>query len=277
MRYKMLVCDIDGTLLNSRGQLTEGVKQAVRDAHAAGVVVTLATGRQLRGVLPLVQELGVNVPVVLANGAVIADPLKKRTILHKPLPWKTAHAVLDVIKKHGVWSSVFTHSFEGVDTYFDLDPGFDVAYLFLHKGTPYVQQVEDLKAITHVDPLKVLLLEKPEKVLPIVRDLKNLQVKHPFTMLATEHDFPGYMLLEVFDAGSTKAIGIAQLASDFGITPEEVAAVGDNLNDLEMIEFAGLGTAMGNAAAELKARADWTTKSNDEDGVAHLIRERILV
>src|SRR4051812_30582901 len=109
MRYKMLVCDIDGTLLNSQSKLTEGVKAAIREAHEAGVVITLATGRQLRGVLPLVEELGVNVPVVLANGAVIADPLQKKTLLHKPLPWKTAHAVLDVIKKHGVWSSVWTH------------------------------------------------------------------------------------------------------------------------------------------------------------------------
>lgn len=276
MKYKMLVCDIDGTLLNPEGRLSDGVKQAVRDAHDAGVVVTLATGRQLRGVMHLVEELGVNVPVVLANGTVVADPLAKKTLHHKPLPWETTHAVLDVIKKHGIWSSVWTHTFEGVDTYFDIDPGFDVAYLFIHKDTPHAVQVDDLKAVTHVEPLKVLLLETPDKVLPIIKELEALQAEHKFTLLATDHDFPGYMLLEVYDEGSTKAVGIARLAADLGIEQSEIVAVGDNLNDLEMIEFAGLGVAMGNATARLKELADWTTKSNGEDGVAYLIREKIL-
>src|SRR5689334_18502600 len=102
MRYKMLVCDIDGTLLNSQSKLSPGVIAAVQEAHRQGVIVTLATGRQLRGVLSIVEELGVNVPVILGNGVVIADPAKKETLLHRPLHHDTADEILDVIRSHGM-------------------------------------------------------------------------------------------------------------------------------------------------------------------------------
>jgi 5-amino-6-(5-phospho-D-ribitylamino)uracil phosphatase len=276
MNYKMLVCDIDGTLLNSQGQLSDGVVQAIREATAQGVVVTLATGRQLRSVMHIVERLGVSVPIILANGAVIADPLNKKTILHRPLPWPTAHAVLDVIREHKLWSSVFTHTFEGTDTFYDLEPGFREAYLFIHKDTPFVQQIDDLKSLTHLEPLKVLLVERPERVKPLADDLRELQKHHDFSLIVSDHDFPGYTFLEVFDPASTKAIGIAQLAETLGIEQSEIVAVGDNVNDLEMILYAGLGVAMGNATEQLKEIADWTTRSNDEDGVAYLIRERIF-
>lgn len=275
MNYKMIVSDIDGTLLNSQGHLTEGVKSAVRKLHAEGVIVTLATGRNLRGVLPLVEELGLNVPVILGNGTVIVDPLKKETLLHRPLPVDTAHKILDVIAGHGLWSSIFVHTFEGIDTYYDRDPGFDAAYLFVNRDPSISRQVEDFRQLTGVDPLKVLLIDRPEKVNPLIEDLKKID-DHKFSMFVSTYDFPGYTFLEMFDHASSKAAGIDHLAKQFGIAAEEVVAVGDNLNDMEMIEYAGLGVAMGQGVEELKRAADWTTRSNDEDGVAHLIHERIL-
>lgn len=275
MNYKMLVSDIDGTLLNSQGRLTDGVKQAVRDLHEQGVIVTLATGRNLRGVLPLIEELGVSVPVILGNGTVIADPMKRETLLHRPLPHETAHKLIDVIRGHGLWSSVFVHTFEGIDTYYDRDPGFDAAYLFVNRDPNISKQVDDFRSVTGVDPLKVLLIDTPDKVYPLIEDLKKID-DHKFNMFVSTYDFPGYVFLEMFDHASSKASGIDHLAREFGITPAEVVAVGDNANDLEMIRYAGLGVAMGQGVDELKQAADWTTKSNDEDGVAYLIRERML-
>ncbi len=273
MRYKMLVCDIDGTLLNSKSQLSEEVIAAVQEAYRQGVIVTLATGRQLRGVLEIVEQLGVSVPVILGNGVVIADPAKQETLLHRPLSEETTHRILDVIGSHGMWSSVFAHTFEGVDTYYDIDPGFDEAYIFIHKDSGFAQQVEDLKTATGA-PIKVLLVDRPEKVNALVEDLRKLDV--PFNMVISTHDFPDYTFLEMFHHESTKASGIEHLAAMFDIEREQIVAVGDNVNDLEMIEYAGLGVAMGNAAQPVKERADLITKSNDEHGVAHLIREYIL-
>jgi Cof subfamily protein (haloacid dehalogenase superfamily) len=275
LRYRMLVSDIDGTLLNSKGELTPDVVEAIREAHEQGILVTLATGRHLRGVLPLVEQIGVGVPVILGNGAVIVDPLKKETLLHKPLSQVTTQAILDVIRKHDLWASLFRHTWEGVDTYYDRDPGFDEAYLFVHKDNPAVaQQVEDLRAFVHQEPIKVLLVERPEKVRALVEDLKRLD--YAFNMVVSDHDFPDYTFLEMFDHTSTKAAGISHLAEMFKLRPEEIVAVGDNVNDIEMVEYAGLGVAMGNAAPLLKEKADWVTRSNDEDGVAYLIREKLL-
>ncbi|MGB8954875.1 MAG: Cof-type HAD-IIB family hydrolase [Tumebacillaceae bacterium] len=278
MTYKMLVSDIDGTLLNSRGILTPAVIEAIREAHDQGIIVTLATGRHLRGVKQIVQQIGVSVPVILGNGAVIVDPHKGETLLHRPLAPETTAAILDVIAKHGLWSSLFFHREEGVDTLYDRDPGFAEAYLFIHKDQPDVaQQVEDLKSFAAQDPIKVLLLNTPDRVHPLAEDLRNLQVEHPFSLVVTDHDFPDYTFLECFAPQSSKATGIEHLTKRFGLRPEQVVAVGDNVNDVEMVDYVGLGVAMGNATAELKRRADFVTKTNDEDGVAYLIREKILV
>ena len=275
MTYKMLVSDIDGTLLNSQGQLTPAVIGAIREAHEQGIIVTLATGRHLRGVKQIVQRIGVSVPVILGNGAVIVDPYKGETLLHRPLAPETTAAILDVIAKHGLWSSLFFHRAEGVDTLYDRDPGFAEAYLFIHKDQPDVaQQVEDLKAFAAQHPIKVLLLDTPNKVHSLAEDLSKLE--HPFSMVVTDHDFPDYTFLECFAPALSKATGIEHLTKLFGLSPEQVVAVGDNVNDMEMIDYAGLGVAMGNATAELKRRADFVTKTNDQDGVAYLIREKML-
>lgn len=274
MTIKMLICDIDGTLLNSKGELTPGVIAAVQEAHQKGLIVTLATGRHLRGVVPIVEKLGVNVPVILSNGAIIVDPMKQETMLHHTIDLETTHAILDVIKKHDLWSSLFFHEFAGIDTFYDRDPGFPEAYYFVQQDPTITKLVPDLKEITHANPLKVLLLEKTEKVLPLVEDLRKLDYK--FNMVVSGHDFPGYTFLELNPYGITKASGIVHLAKLLGLDQSEIAAVGDNVNDIEMIEHAGLGVAMGNAAQELKAKAALLTKSNDEDGVAYLIREHLL-
>ncbi|KEO81282.1 Cof-type HAD-IIB family hydrolase [Tumebacillus flagellatus] len=275
MTYKMLISDIDGTLLNSKSELTEGTIQAIRDAHERGILVTLATGRQLRGVMEIVKQIGLSLPVILGNGAVVADPLEQKTHLHQTLDVETTHAILDVIAEHGLWSSVFVHTFEGVDTYYDQDPGFPEAYIFIHKHIPeVVQQVASLKDVAHLKPIKVLLIDKTEKILPLYEDLQKLPFD--FNMVISDHDWPGFSLLECFHYGTTKASGIQHLADAFGIKPHEIVAVGDNTNDWEMIEFAGLGVAMGNAHQSLKDRADWITKTNDEDGLAYLIRKKML-
>lgn len=273
--YKLLVSDIDGTLLNSKGELTQGTIEAIRQAFDNGIIVTLATGRQLRGVLDVVQQIGISVPVILGNGVVVVDPLEQKTLLHQTLDEATTKAILDVIKAHGLWASVFVHTFEGIDTYYDQDPGFAEAYLFIHKQFPeVVQQVESLHDVAHLHPIKVLLIDKTEKVMPLYEDLQKLP--NSFNMVISDHDWPGYTLLECFHYGSTKASGIQHVAEIFNIPAEQVVAVGDNTNDYEMIEFAGLGVAMGNAHATLKERANWITKTNDEDGVAHLIHTKIL-
>ncbi|MBL0386427.1 HAD family phosphatase [Tumebacillus sp. ITR2] len=275
MTYKMLISDIDGTLLNSKMELSQATIEAIREAYDQGIIVTLATGRQLRGVVDIVKQIGISVPVILGNGAVVVDPLEQKTLLHQTLDVETTDAILDVIAAHGLWSSVFVHTFEGVDTYYDQDPGFAEAYIFIHTHIPeVVQQVESLKDVAHLQPIKVLLIDKTEKILPLYDDLKKLPQN--FNMVISDHDWPGFSLLECFHYGTTKASGIQHIAEVFNIAPEQIVAVGDNTNDWEMIEFAGLGVAMGNAHPSLKERADWITKTNDEDGVAYLIREKML-
>lgn len=276
MDYKMLVCDIDGTLLDSASRLAPEVIEAIREAHKQGVVITLASGRPLRGVIPVAKQLGVEVPVILGNGALVVDPLRQKTLWHRGLDEDTTHAIADLFHEHGQWGGVFTHAFEGVDTYYDRHPGHPEAQLFVNTDPAVSQQVESLKQVAHLDPIKFLSIEKSEQVQGLVRDLKGLAEERNFNFLSFDKDFPGYTFLECFEREATKARAIHHLARDLQIDPSQIVTVGDNLNDIEMIEFAGLGVAMGNAVPELKAKADWVTASHDEHGVAHLIRERIL-
>jgi Cof subfamily protein (haloacid dehalogenase superfamily) len=273
--YKMLVCDIDGTLLNKAGELTPRVKEALKAATQQGVRLTLATGRRLHNAIPVAQELNIDAPLILANGTVIVDPLHRETLFHQPLPPAVIEQVLPLVQEHGVWNRLYRHAFDGHETYYDSLPEASEAWLFASKDPergkhgPYAYDSLDF------EPVNIALLDREDKIKPLIERFNEIREKLPFELLV-HHDFPGYLLVEFSHHECTKASGIGFLAEQWGIQPDEVIAVGDNVNDLEMIQFAGLGVAMGNAVEELKAIADVIAPSNEENGVAWIIEKYLL-
>jgi Cof subfamily protein (haloacid dehalogenase superfamily) len=274
-KYKMLVCDIDGTLLNSQSKLTERTKETLKRAAEKGIHITLATGRRLDNAVPIAEELGIDVPLILANGTVIVDALNKQTLLHKPLPNEVVRRILPLLKQTGIWTRLYRHSFEGIETYYDRHPEIPEAWLFTSEDPKRGQHLDYTHDTLDFDPVNIVVLDTEEKVIPVIEELRKELLNLPFNLLV-HHDFPGYLLLEVMHHECSKASGIVFLADRLGIQPEEIVVVGDNVNDLEMVEYAGLGVAMGNAVQELKEIADEIAPTNDEDGVAWLVEKYFI-
>jgi Cof subfamily protein (haloacid dehalogenase superfamily) len=274
-KYKMLVCDIDGTLLNSQSQLTRRTKEVLHKVSANGIKVTLATGRRLVNAVPIAEELGIDAPLILSNGTVIVDVLNQKTLLHKPLPKNVVERILPLLQKSELWTRLYRHSFEGIETYYDRLPKIPEAWLFTSKDPKRGQQLEYTHDSLDFDPVNIVVLDERNKVDPVIEKIQKELINTPFNLLV-HHDFPEYLLLEILHHECSKASGIDFLAKQMGIERDEIIVVGDNVNDIEMVEYAGWGVAMGNAVEELKAIADEIAPANDEDGVAWLAEKYFL-
>ena len=266
MSYKLIALDIDGTILDRNGKLRETVKQALKKAMDAGIHVTLATGRRLRAALPLARELGIRLPLVLNNGALVVDPVSGETLLCRTLPATTAQMLIRFAEKHGCGPVLYRHVDEGPDVYYSQVDG-DYA-TFLARIPDQAVRVPDLAKACDFGPVKLVVAAKREIVQNLVEDVRlNLNRRYRVIMEDDESVFAGKTLLEFFHHSCSKGSGVRRVAQMIGVPRSAVVAIGDNLNDLEMIRYAGLGVAMGNGPDEVKSVARAVTATNDEDGV----------
>jgi 5-amino-6-(5-phospho-D-ribitylamino)uracil phosphatase len=272
-RYRMLAVDIDGTLVNSRDELTPGVTAALRRAAAAGVRIVLATGRRYSRALPLVEPLGIEAPIVSASGSLIKDVLDHRTLYEARFGEGDLSRLLAVTAECGFDAVLYA------DTY---DRGFD--FFCPRLDTPEPELAEYLR----LNPgdgreQRDLMTRPPEGIFAgfamgtraqMVGLHDSLQAALPdrlYTHVIRSPRYQGFMC-EIAPAGVTKWSGIRRVADLWNIADDEICAVGDDVNDLPMLIGSGLGVAMGNAVDELKAAADRIAPHNDEDGLAEVVR-----
>lgn len=286
-RYDMIAVDLDGTLLDSRGRVSEANAAAVRAARERGVRVAVCTGRGLVECAHLLEAIGQQDPVVVAGGSIVACPQERRTIHRFALDEDLVARAVDRLLGHGHPVMVLK------------DP--------LHAGYDYLMVVGEQNLA--LDPVTVWWLEhmniKHRFVASIAEDEHpehsvrlgvcalsgamaeiDADLRGAFGQQATMHHFPAVVgpqhadrippgqklhILEVFDRDASKWSAIRWLADRDGIRPERICAIGDEINDLPMISGAGLGVAMGNAIPGVKSAAGRQTLSNDEDGVAYAI------
>ncbi|MDI3538053.1 MAG: hypothetical protein PWP12_365 [Bacillota bacterium] len=263
MPYRFLALDLDDTLLNDKGHISPRNSAAIRAAQARGVVVTLATGRMYRSARVFAEELGVVVPLITYNGALVKDNAG-RVYLDRPLPLTAARIALNVARKHDVHVNLFLDD----ELYVDRDDEWTERYRRSSGVNPHF--VSDLEDVLTRAPNKVLFIAEPERLQSLRPEL-TARLGSEARVTSSKPTF-----LEIIHPEVSKRSGIEYLLAFFGICPEEAVAVGDNYNDLEMIDLAGLGVAMGNAPPEVKAKADYITASNTEDGVAQVIEKFIL-
>lgn len=272
MRYRMLVADIDGTLLTSQGTLTDATKEAVRAAVAAGCIVTLATGRRFASASPIADELGLELPIVLHNGALVKDSLTGEIFHHDHLSLEATELAITACVATGVQPILYENAFLGHGMFAGPEE-LDGPY-----AGPYLARAGDLLTRCPYDrllptepPLQLSAYDDEQKIAMLQQ-----QLVFPECRTVTSPTTTGGHFLELLSAHSSKATGIAHLAQRFGLTMDEVVAVGDNFNDVEMLREVGLGIAMANAPEAVRRQAREVTASNDEDGVARVIERYIL-
>ncbi|HYF95199.1 MAG TPA: Cof-type HAD-IIB family hydrolase [Symbiobacteriaceae bacterium] len=271
-KFRLLALDIDGTTLNSRGEVSPRVRAAVARAQLAGMLVTLATGRSLRAALPVAGDLQISAPLILSNGALVTAPQTGQTFLHRPLNRTVAVAAARLLQHLGFMVCANRFALSGPDFFHDQAPAAPEQGLMLRREPEYVRQVYDMTGLAaSLDLLKVMTVDQTTAVERAAERLR-LELSGDFHVLVTR-EAPGYSLLELAPAGITKATGLERLAALNGILPHQIIAFGDNLNDLEMLRFAGMGVAMGNAPEAVKLAARMVTASNDDDGVAVFLEQ----
>jgi Cof subfamily protein (haloacid dehalogenase superfamily) len=268
MKGKWIISDLDGTLLNSRQEITETIKERVRLFQLRGGLFTLATGRSLSSALPFIQELEIRVPVILYNGAKLYDPVKRIVLKEHFLPQPAFQHALNSYKMTG------------------RDMGLDV--LVFNQEQIYCSVMTNtVKRYMQKD--KVHVIEK--SLSDIFEQLENttkIMFIGDFAAINSFHDkcfaesgqFPDFVwhavqsepeLLEILPPNVNKGAACLDLIDRLGLDIADFTAVGDNLNDIEMIKVLPNGVAVQNAHPILKEAADWVTcRNNDENAIVEL-------
>lgn len=267
MNYKMIVLDLDDTLLRSDLSISPRTKSGLLEAQKLGVKVVLASGRPELGMDRVVQELHLKDygSFILAfNGAKIINCQTNEELFSSTLPIETVQRLYEASRREGVW----IHTYIGDKIITDANNPYTAIESEL-TGLKIIE-VDRFTEVVSQPVVKVLMVADPEKLISIEQPLQ----KEFAGKLSVFRSKPFF--LEFTEAGVTKGTSLKLLTEKLGIKREEVIAIGDSYNDLEMIEFAGLGVAMGNAADDIKTAADYVTESNMEDGVAKVVEQFIL-
>ncbi|MCL2748088.1 MAG: Cof-type HAD-IIB family hydrolase [Oscillospiraceae bacterium] len=258
-KYKLIAVDIDGTLLNSRSELTSRTQQAIYSALDAGVIFVVSTGRPLAGVEHLVALMDADLPFITYNGAVVVMGKSKRRLFSQMLPEHLCREVVEL----GIARRVAVLLWRDAQLYAPISTPKNDTYIKISRVTPMIEP--DLDKLVRGGADKMLWCDGADRIYP----LQNEMWEHFAGRLNchTSHA----QLLEFVDIGVSKARAMEKLGALYGIGRDEMMAIGDGYNDLSMIKYAGLGVAMANAVPEVLKEADFITRSNDEDGVAHVI------
>jgi Cof subfamily protein (haloacid dehalogenase superfamily) len=269
--------DIDGTLLDSQGRLSEANSRAVVDAAARGIEIVLVTGRRFHFALPIAEMLPCDLHLIVNNGA-LTKSLDGQTLSRHLLPVASALAALDATREFRDCASVmFDRPGERQLVLERIDWSHPLRAAYFRKNSMFLSEEAPLEnCLNGEDPVQVGFTGNCAPIRQAMAQLAAHSASGGYTLSLTEYAERDLSILDVLKAGVTKGMALAEWASRRGVPPEAVMAVGDNFNDLEMLEFAGLPVIMGNAVDELKAKQWAATDTNDNDGLAAAIRKYAL-
>lgn len=263
MKYKLIVLDLDGTLTNSKKEITSRNREALIRAQEQGVRLVLASGRPTYGIVPLANELRMNQFggfILSYNGGEIINWETKELIYENVLPNEVIPVLYEGARAHQL--SILTYDGAEIITENSKDPYVEKE-AFLNKMA--VREMNDFLTDITLPVAKCLIVGDADKLIPLESEL-CLRLQGRINVFRSEPYF-----LELVPQGIDKALSLAVLLKGIGVEREEVIAIGDGYNDLTMIKFAGVGIAMGNAQEPVKKAADYITLTNDEDGVAEAL------
>lgn len=276
MVYKLVCIDMDGTLLNRKGKIAIETKNALIEAHKKGVHIVINTGRIYNNAAYYSNLLGVKSPVIAANGAFIREKDSEKVIYSCGLGKGQCRDILDVALKYNLVPHFHTYNKVFVASRFHRL----ISYLVFSRKLPENMKIKSEVVSSKEKWYKVFEENENEIVKCIIfhTDSKKIsEVKEQLkTIESLEVVSSGSHNIEINAKGVSKGNAAKVLANYYGLKSDEVICIGDNENDISMIEYAGLGVAMGNALTIVKEKADYVTATNDEHGVAKVIEKFIL-
>jgi Cof subfamily protein (haloacid dehalogenase superfamily) len=268
---RLLAMDIDGTLLNPEFQIAERDLSALREAHAAGIEVVLVTGRRHKFALPIAQQLGFDLWLISSNGAVTRS-LGGETFHRDMLPTETCLRLCGAMQEfRGHMVLTFDQETRGAIVLEGLDKLNGGIRRWLEKNMEYIEFVVPIEKAVTRDPVQAMFCGSMERMSDVLRTLENSGVDGQITVLRTEYPARDLSIIDVLNAGCSKGHALERWAAFREIRREQVMAIGDNHNDVEMLEFAGHPVIMGNACEELRGRGWTVTLGNDACGVAEAV------
>jgi Cof subfamily protein (haloacid dehalogenase superfamily) len=276
MPVRLIALDIDGTLLDSRWRLPGANREAIREATRRGIEVALVTGRRYDFALPVAQDLGCPITMIVNNGGLIRSN-DGQTRLKRVLPVETARAVLRMALPWRDGAAViFDRPRENQLMLERLDRDDSIRYAYYSRNLEFIGIASPIESCLTEAPLQVMFSGTfPE--MDALEQLLLTSAQAPELRLAsTKYASKNFAMLDVLPPGCTKGAALAAWASLQGLQRQEILAVGDNHNDLEMLEFAGIPVVMQNSVPELKSYGWHETHSNDESGVAAAIERFAL-
>lgn len=272
-KVKLIVSDMDGTLLTSDRRLTDENIDAIKRAEAQGIKFTISTGRVASMLDYYINALNIDTPIVSLNGAIVWDPVNNHSIFDIPMDGDELKGILEICKYYQMdycamtmGTNYFSWNSFRIERYQEYNE-------FAKAQGKSIMQLDifddEHRCIEGINVYKVLVTEKdPNRIKPLIDHLQTLK-KTGYT--SSE---PG--LLDIAEKTVNKGLGVQKLAESLNLQPEEVCALGDYDNDIAMLDYAGFSVAMGNAPQNVKAHAFYVTGTNDENGLAQVLEKYIL-
>jgi Cof subfamily protein (haloacid dehalogenase superfamily) len=265
---RLLATDIDGTLLNPQFQVSDCDLMALRRAHAAGIEIVLVTGRRHTFALPIAKQLGFDLWLISSNGAVTRS-LAGETFHRDLMPAQTCRRLCGAMQEfRGNTVLTFDKETKGAIVLEHLDELGESIRRWLEKNMEYIEFVVPIENALVSDPVQAMFCGTMLRMSQALRALEGAGMDGTVTVLRTEYPARDLSMIDVLNTGCSKGHALERWATHRGYQREEVMALGDNHNDVEMLEFAGYPVIMGNACAELLSRGWTVTRSNDACGVA---------
>ena len=264
MAIRLIAIDLDDTLLDNRQQVSPRTRTTLQQAMRKGVAVTIATGRMFQSALPFAAEIGIELPLITYNGALIRQRLTGETIFHRPIDTGLAQELADLFRQHNWYLQKYVD-----DQLYVTDLDENARFYADYAKVEAIPLGNDFYRMAEA-PTKMLSMGEPEELAAISAELTARYGGRLYLASSKKR------YLEMVDARVNKGQALDFLAGRLGILQSEVMAIGDSMNDLDMIEYAGVGVAMGNANPTVRAAADFVTLGNAEDGVAVAVEKFAL-
>ena len=276
MPIRLIALDIDGTLLNSRFEVSGPNRSAIAEATRRGIEVALVTGRRYDFALPVAKQIESPLTMIVNNGAMVRTSDGETRVRHL-VPRETAFRVLRVTEP---WR-------DGTAVVFDRPKANQVMLQsidwndatrggYYKRNREFLAEAHPLESCLTEDPIQVMFTGAVSPMREAELVLREVQFGQEFALAVTVYEAKNFSMIDVIHPSVSKGAALAEWAGLRGVSPQEILAIGDNHNDVEMLSFAGVPVVMGNSVHELKARGWAITRSNDEDGVAAAIEQYAL-
>ncbi len=263
MKYKLIALDVDGTLINNEYQITEATRKTISDVHKQGAHIVLCTGRGPTSTLPLLELLNLEGTVITHNGAATVESVGSRLIHQFGFRMNDLRPFVEYCRERKIHFDVNTAFVHYLEHLTDVEREMYEKYLVNPRQIDDVMSLED-------EVVKISVFAEGEVLDQLTLDWPRMG--HPMFKIIRSGEF----FIDVMHHEANKGNALRSLANDWGINAQEILAIGNYYNDVEMLEFAGLGIAMDNSPEDMKRDADAVTSSNDEEGVHLALQQYCL-